>query len=107
MGRLYDHELIPGPGAAKPTLTRAAALNLTTRSWRRLPDSPILGTAPWIRAGDRLVNPTLGGTDGGQVGNWGRTDQRVGEAEHFGLGGGHDRPAGQDRVDGAAGLIPG
>lgn len=70
---LFDHELIPNPGAEKPTLTRVAALNLTTRSWRRLPDSPMLGTTPWIRATDRLVNPTLGGADGGQIGNWGRT----------------------------------
>jgi len=54
-------------------LTRVAALDLTGRSWRRLPDAPMLGTGPWLVAGDKLVNPTLGGADGGQVGNWGRT----------------------------------
>jgi hypothetical protein len=70
---LFDHELTANPGAEKPTLTRVAALDLTTRSWRRLPDSPMLGVGPWVLAGDRLVNPTLGGADGGQIGNWGRT----------------------------------
>ncbi|MBO3737619.1 hypothetical protein [Actinoplanes flavus] len=70
---LFDHELVPNPGADGPTLTRAAALNLATGSWRRLPDSPILGTGPWLAAGDELVNPMLGGADGGEVNGWGRT----------------------------------
>jgi hypothetical protein len=70
---LFDHELVPDPGARKPAITRAAVLDPTTRSWRRLPDSAILSTSPWIMAGDRLVNPTVGGADGGAVGNWGRT----------------------------------
>ncbi len=70
---LFDHALIPNPGAEGPTLTRMAALNLDTRKWRRLPDAPMLSTHPWLTAGGTLVNPTLGGADGGQVGNWGRT----------------------------------
>jgi hypothetical protein len=70
---LFDHELVPNPGAEKPSITRAAALNLTTMTWRRLPDSAVLGTGPWLAAGDQLINPTLGGGDGGKVGNWGRT----------------------------------
>ena len=69
---LFDHELVPNPGAEKPAVTRAAALDLETGSWRRLPDSEIISTGPWVRDGDRLVNPTLGGADGGEVGNWGR-----------------------------------
>ncbi|WP_328472748.1 hypothetical protein OHA21_10725 [Actinoplanes sp. NBC_00393] len=69
---LFDHETVPNPGSEKPSLTRAAALNLTTGSWRRLPDSTILGTGPWLTAGDQLINPTLGGEDGGKVNNWGR-----------------------------------
>jgi hypothetical protein len=70
---LFDHELVANPGAEKPSFTRAAALDLTKRSWRRLPDSTILSTSPWIMAGEKLVNPTLGGADGGPVGNWGHT----------------------------------
>jgi hypothetical protein len=70
---LFDHELVPNPGAEKPTVTRAATLNLANSSWRRLPDSSILSTHPWLVAGGRLVNPTLGGADGGRIGNWGAT----------------------------------
>jgi hypothetical protein len=69
---LFDHELIPHPGADGPALTRIAALDLTTGTWRRLPDAPMLSTGPWLLAGDRLVNPSLGGADGGRIGNWGR-----------------------------------
>jgi hypothetical protein len=69
---LFDHALVADPGADEPPFTRAAALNLATGSWRRLPDSTILSTYPWLWAGDKLVNPTLGGEDGGEVGNWGR-----------------------------------
>jgi hypothetical protein len=70
---LFDHELVPNPGSEKPALTRAAALDLETGSWRRLPDSEMLASGPWASAGGRLINPTLGGSDGGEVGNWGRT----------------------------------
>jgi hypothetical protein len=69
---LLDHELVPQPGSEKPAVTRAAALDIEAESWSRLPDSEILASGPWVRAGARLVNPTLGGADGGQVGNWGR-----------------------------------
>lgn len=70
---LFEHELVPNPGSERPALTRAAALDLETGSWRRLPDSEILGTGPWVLAEGRLINPMLGGTDGGETGNWGRT----------------------------------
>lgn len=70
---LFDHELVPNPGSEKPALTRAATLDLAAGSWRRLPDSEILGTGPWLAAGDELVNPMLGGADGGEVNGWGRT----------------------------------
>jgi hypothetical protein len=70
---VFDHELTPSPGADRPAVTRAAVLDWATRSWRRLPDSTMLATRPWIMAGGKLVNPTLGGADGGQVGNWGRS----------------------------------
>ncbi|MEV4415556.1 hypothetical protein [Catellatospora sp. NPDC049609] len=70
---LFDHELVPDPGARKPALTRAAVFDPAAGTWRRLPDAPQLATSPWLAAGGRLVNPLLGGADGGQVGNWGRT----------------------------------
>ncbi|MEU4425682.1 hypothetical protein AB0F81_34095 [Actinoplanes sp. NPDC024001] len=70
---LFDSEMVPNPGSEKPSITRAAVLNLATGSWRRLPDSAMLGTGPWLAAGSTLVNPTLGGADGGQVNNWGRS----------------------------------
>ncbi|MBL7258760.1 kelch repeat-containing protein [Paractinoplanes lichenicola] len=69
---LFDHELVPNPGADGPAVTRMAALDLSTGKWRRLPDAPMLRTGPWLLAAGKLVNPTLGGADGGQVGNWGR-----------------------------------
>jgi hypothetical protein len=70
---LFEHELVPQPGSDKPAVTRAAALDPPTGSWRRLPDSEILGAEPWVAVGTRLVNPMLGGADGGEVNNWGRT----------------------------------
>jgi hypothetical protein len=70
---LFDHELVPNPGSEKPALTRAAALDLETGTWRPLPDSRILATGPWVLSNGRLVNPVLGGADGGEVENWGRT----------------------------------
>jgi hypothetical protein len=69
---LFEHELVLNPGAEEPALTRAAALDLESGSWRRLPDSEILATGPWVVVNGRLVNPTLGGADGGEEGNWGR-----------------------------------
>jgi hypothetical protein len=68
----FDKELVADPGATRPSVTRAAVLDLARSRWRRLPDSEILASSPWLADGDRLVNPTLGGSDGGQVGNYGR-----------------------------------
>lgn len=69
---LFDHELVPNPGADGPSVTRAAAYDLARGTWRRLPDSEQLSTGPWLAEGGRLIDPALGGADGGQVGNWGR-----------------------------------
>jgi hypothetical protein len=69
---LFDKELVPNPGAEAPSITRAAVLDPATNRWRRLPDSEILSTGPWLAEGNRLVNPSLGGADGGEVGNYGR-----------------------------------
>jgi hypothetical protein len=71
---LFDHELTANPGSEAPALTRAAAFDLESGLWRQLPDSEILATGPWVAIGDgRLVNPTTGGADGGEVNNWGRS----------------------------------
>jgi hypothetical protein len=69
---LFDHELVPNPGSAEPTLTRAARLDPGTGEWERLPDSEILGTGPWFVEDQVMVNPDLGGADGGEVNDWGR-----------------------------------
>jgi hypothetical protein len=69
---LFGAELVPNPGAEEPAVVRAAALDLATGSWRRLPDSEILSSGPWLVADGVLVNPSLGGADGGETNNWGR-----------------------------------
>ena len=69
---LFDHELVPNPGSEKPSVTRAAALDLESGSWRRLPDSEILASGPWVTDDARLINPMLGSADGGDTNNWGR-----------------------------------
>ncbi|MEZ5102098.1 MAG: hypothetical protein R3C15_20300 [Thermoleophilia bacterium] len=55
----------------EPSLVRAATLDLGKRTWRRLPDSAQLGF-PIAAADGLLVNPDLGGADGGEVNGWGR-----------------------------------
>jgi hypothetical protein len=70
---LFDHALVAQPGSAAPSLTRVASFDPSTGSWARLADSEILGTHPWFVDGTRLVNPSPGGADGGEVNNWGRT----------------------------------
>ena len=71
---LFDHELVPSPGSARPSLTRVARLNVATGLWERLQDSEILNSAgPWFASGSVLVTPELGAADGGAVNNWGRS----------------------------------
>jgi hypothetical protein len=70
---LLDHELVPNPGSAAPSLTRAAAFALERGSWRRLPEAPIVGGSPWIADGHRVIAPALGSLDGGETNNWGRS----------------------------------
>ncbi|MGH9042416.1 MAG: hypothetical protein ACRDZ3_19540, partial [Acidimicrobiia bacterium] len=47
------------------------ALDLATGGWQ-LPEGEILSTGPWFADGTRLINPTLGSADGGEVNGWGR-----------------------------------
>jgi hypothetical protein len=60
------------PGQDEPSITRAALFDPINETWQRLPDSEILTTDPWLVDGATLVNPTLGGGDGGLNHNWGR-----------------------------------
>jgi hypothetical protein len=70
---LFAHEIVPRPGATEPSLVIAAALDIDTGEWRRLPDSEILGQgARWFELDGQLILPALGSADGGDVGNWGR-----------------------------------
>jgi hypothetical protein len=63
--------LVAYSGSDEAAETPDYILDAATGAWRPLPDSQILYTAPWLLAGGKLVNPTLGDADGGEVGNWG------------------------------------
>ncbi|WP_426595202.1 hypothetical protein ACPPVS_06445 [Cellulomonas sp. McL0617] len=68
---LTAKDLVPDPGAEKPSIVRLAQLDRTLSRWTVLPDSEVIGSGPVAVAG-RLVFPDVGGADGGAVGNWGR-----------------------------------
>jgi hypothetical protein len=70
---LTAHELVDNPGADGPPLVLAARFDRATGAWTRLPASDQLGGWAWTWTGRRLVDPTLGGGDGGEVRNYGRT----------------------------------
>ena len=71
---LFDHELVPQPNVERPSVVRAARLDLEAQTWERLPDSAMLGWDPswWLVDGDRIIDPALGCADGGDVNRWGR-----------------------------------
>ncbi len=74
-GRLVSigPENVRDPGV-KPPFYRVAVLDLASGEWRRLGEAPIVANSPvWFVVGGLVVNPTLGGADGGQTNNWGRT----------------------------------
>ena len=64
--------IAPDGGPADPALVHAALLPPGESSWRMLPTSDQLGGWRWAWTGKHLVDPTLGGADGGQVNNFGR-----------------------------------
>lgn len=70
---LFEKALVPNPGSAEPNLVRVSRLHVDTGEWEPLPDSEILDSWTWLVDGERIVNPTLGGADGGEVNGWGRT----------------------------------
>lgn len=61
------------PNSQRPSVVRAAVLDPASGQWRQLPDSDQLGGATWTWTGRRMVDPALGGADGGQVNGFGRT----------------------------------
>lgn len=56
-----------------PALAQAALLPPGSSTWRRLPPSDRLLGHGWVWTGTRLVDPTLGGADGGEVDDYGGT----------------------------------
>jgi hypothetical protein len=70
---LTAKELVDNPGADGPSLVLAARFDRRTGTWSRLPDSDQIGGWSWVWTGRRMVDPSLGGADGGEVGNYGRT----------------------------------
>ncbi|WP_315094363.1 hypothetical protein [uncultured Cellulomonas sp.] len=69
---LSAHDLVPSPGAHEPSLVRLAELDPTLSAWTVLAGGEVIGSDPVAAAG-RLVFPDVGGADGGEIGNWGRT----------------------------------
>lgn len=65
--------LVPSPGSPDPSLVRAAVLAPASARWTLLEDSEQLGGWRWAWTGRRMVDPSLGGADGGEVNNYGRT----------------------------------
>lgn len=66
-------EAVPNPGSDQPSYLRAMLLDVTTKTWQRLPDSDQLIGAGIAVHGDRAIWPDLGGADGGAVNGYGRT----------------------------------
>ena len=62
----------PDGSPADPALVHAALLPAGVRTWRTLPASDQLGGWRWSWTGRRLVDPTLGGADGGETNGFGR-----------------------------------
>lgn len=69
---LTAKEIAPDGGPADPAPVRAALLPPGEHEWRTLPVSDQLGGWRWSWTGRRLVDPTLGGADGGETNNYGR-----------------------------------
>jgi hypothetical protein len=105
---VFAQELVPDPGGREPSVIIAAAYDAGAGTWRRLPDSEILGGgARWFALDGRLILAALGSADGGETNNWGRYHPDGGELEAgpgrwLGL---PDPPAGADEF--SAGIVAG
>jgi hypothetical protein len=105
---LFAQELVPQPGSREPSVVIAAAFDPGRGTWRRLPDSEILGGgARWFAHAGRLILPALGSADGGEVGNWGRPYPYGGilDVDRDRWLGLPDLPAGEDQF--SAGVVAG
>jgi hypothetical protein len=70
---LTGYDLVAQPGSEKPSFVRAALLAPESDGWKLIADSDQLGGGLWTWTGTRMVDPTLGGADGGEVNGYGRT----------------------------------
>lgn len=70
---LTAKESVADPSAEVPSLVRAARLSSDLTTWTPLPVSDQIGGYRWAWTGERMVDPTLGEADGGQVGDWSRS----------------------------------
>jgi len=80
---LLGAEAVPQPGSEAPAFMRAAVFDPVTGTWRRLPDSDLVIAGghrawTWYFADGRLINPTLGSSDGGQTNPYDRSYPRGG-----------------------------
>lgn len=66
--------MVPDGGPEDPAIVHAAVLSPGAEEWRSLPPAENqLGGWSWTWTGSRLVDPTPGSADGGEVNNYGRT----------------------------------
>ncbi len=70
---LTAREMDSSGNPADPGLVRAALLPRGASTWTRFRDSDQLGGGRWTWTGHRMVDPTLGGADGGETNNYGKT----------------------------------
>ena len=70
---LTAHRILADGQPEDPALVRAALLPRGSDSWVRLPVGDTLGGGRWVWSGTRLVDPSPGGADGGEVNGYGRT----------------------------------
>jgi hypothetical protein len=92
--------------ANEPPLVAAAILDPAAMTWRRLPESEIVGGASgWAYAGDRVVSAAIGRADGGEVDSWGRAYPHGGMLGPAGVWA--DLPNPPDRNGGLTGVATG
>ena len=66
-------DITESPGGADGPARYRAATWTEADGWQELHTGDVIGYDPnWIAVGDRLMNPTPGGTDGGEVNPYGR-----------------------------------
>ena len=69
---LTGKALVESPGSEGPSLVQAALYDPESGAWARLPDTGQIGGWFPVWTGERVVDASLGGADGGEVNGWGR-----------------------------------